>query len=163
MRCATARTRSRSKWVEMSQHDPADVLGDVSGWNAVASGQAQLTLASDAGVADRPALRLDFDFKGGSGFVVASRHLARAMPESWALTLRVRGAAPANKIEIKFADPSGRNVWWWHRDPFKFPQNWETLRIRSSDVSFAWGPAGGGSLQQLGTLEIALVAGPGGR
>ena len=45
------------------------------------------------------------------------------MPESWALDLHVRGAAPANKLEIKLADPSGRNVWWWHRDAFEFPRD----------------------------------------
>jgi len=147
----------------MTRHDLADAFEDASGWKAVASGQAQLTLASDVGVKDRPALRLDFDFKGGGGFVVASRPLVRTMPDSWALTLRVRGAAPANKVEIKFADPSGRNVWWWRRDAFEFAQHWQVLRIRSSEVSFAWGPAGGGSLRHLGALELALVPGPGGR
>ena len=75
----------------------------------------------------------------------------------------MRGAAPANKLEIKFADPSGRNVWWWHRDAFDFPADWQQLRIRSSEVAFAWGPAGGGTMHELGTLEIAIAAGPGGR
>jgi hypothetical protein len=146
----------------MPRPDLADAFGDASEWKAVASGHAQLTLASDAGVQDRPALRLDFDFKGDGGFVVATRHLERVMPDSWALSLQVRGAAPANNVEIKFADPSGRNVWWWRRDAFEFPHDWQVLRIRSSEVSFASGPAGGGSLRQLAALEVALVAGPGG-
>ena len=77
--------------------------------------------------------------------------------------MRVRGAAPANKFEIKFVDPSGRNVWWWHRDAFDFPADWQQLRIRSSEVAFAWGPAGGGTMRELGALEIAIAAGPGGR
>ena len=144
-------------------NDLLDVFGEISGWSTAASGEAQLALGSDAGVEGQPALRLDFDFKGGGGFVVASRRLAHAMPDSWALRLRVRGAAPANKLEIKFADPSGRNVWWWRRDAFELSPDWRVLRIRSSEVEFAWGPAGGGPLQQLGTLEIAIVAGPGGR
>jgi hypothetical protein len=138
-----------------------DDFHDVSGWSAVASGQARLALARDAGP-EGAALRLDFDFQGGGGFVVARRSLPRRMPSSWALELRVRGAAPANKLEIKLADPSGRNVWWWHRDAFEFPPDWQRLRIRSSEVGFAWGPAGGGPLQELGTLEIAIAAGPGG-
>jgi hypothetical protein len=146
----------------MTPHDPADVFGDIARWSTATSGQAQLTPASDVGVNGQPALRLEFDFKGGGGFVVASCPIARAMPDAWALTLQVRGAAPANKLEIKFVDPSGRNVWWWRREAFEFPLSWEMLRIRSSEVSFAWGPAGGGPIQQLGTLEIALVAGPGG-
>src|SRR5262245_7734642 len=146
----------------MTPHELADVFGDISRWSTAASGQAQLTLASDVGENGKPALRLEFDFKGGRGFVVASCRITHATPDAWALTLRVRGAAPTNKLEIKFVDPSGRNVWWWRRDAFEFTLNWQTLRIRSREVSFAWGPAGGGPIQQLGTLEIALVAGPGG-
>lgn len=147
----------------MTRHDLAEVFGDLSGWSTAASGQAQIELGSDVDVDGRPALRLVFDFKGGGGFVVASGRLSLTMPDSWALSLRVRGAAPANRFEIKFVDPSGRNVWWWRRDAFEFPLNWQAVRIRSSEVSFAWGPAGGGPMQKLGTLEFALVAGPGGR
>jgi hypothetical protein len=139
-----------------------DDFRDVSGWSAIASGEAQLTLSRDDGPGGA-SLRLDFDFRGGGGFVVARRTLARAMPEAWALSFAVRGAAPANKLEVKLADPSNRNVWWWHRDAFEVPAEWQPLRIRSSEVAFAWGPAGGGSLRELGAIEIAIVAGPGGR
>ena len=108
-----------------------DDFRDVSGWSAVASGQAQLGLGRDTGP-DGSALRLDYDFRGGGGFVVARKLFARRMPESWAIELQIRGAAPANRLEIKLADPTGRNVWWWHRDAFEFPHTWEPLRIRSS-------------------------------
>jgi hypothetical protein len=141
--------------------EPLDDFEDLSGWSAVASGQAELALSQDAGP-DGRALRLDYDFKGGGGFVVARKSFPRAMPTTWALELRVRGAAPPNKLELKLADPSNRNVWWWHRDAFEFPAEWQTLRIRSSEVEFAWGPAGGGALGELGALEIAIAAGPGG-
>src|SRR5512134_1104770 len=132
-----------------------DDFRDDAGWIAVASGRAELTLSREPSPHGR-ALRLDFDFKGGGGFVVARRQLARAMPESWALALRVRGAAPKNKLELKFADPSNRNVWWWQRDAFEFPAEWQPLRIRSAEVAFAWGPAGGGPLRELAALEIAI-------
>ncbi len=139
-----------------------DGFVDLSGWSAIASGQAQLSIAQDDGPRGR-AMRLDFDFHGGGGFVVARKKFARPMPSSWALSLLVRGAAPANKLEFKFADPSGRNVWWFHRDAFEFPAAWEALRIRSREVEFAWGPAGGGAISELGAIEIAITAGPGGR
>ena len=142
--------------------DSLDDFCDVSDWSAVVSGQAQLTLRADAGPAGQPALRLDYDFVGGGGFVVARKCVARVMPAAWALAMSVRGSAPANKLEIKFVDPSGRNVWWWHRDAFDFPADWQQLRIRSSEVAFAWGPAGGGTMHELGALEIAIAAGPGG-
>lgn len=139
-----------------------DDFRDPSDWGAVASGEARLVLAQDAGPGGS-SLRLDFDFAGGGGFVVASKRFARRMPPVWALALRVRGVAPANKIEIKLADPSGRSVWWWRRDAFEMPADWQPLHIRSSEVEFAWGPAGGGAMRELGSIEFAIVAGPGGR
>jgi hypothetical protein len=144
------------------QSELLDDFHDISAWSTVASGQAELRLAREPGP-HGGALRLDFDFKGGGGFVVARRLLARAMPDSWALALGVRGAAPANKLELKLVDPSNRNVWWWHRDAFEFPADWQPLRIRSSEVTFAWGPAGGGPLRELAAIEIAIAAPPGGR
>jgi hypothetical protein len=144
------------------QSEPLDMFGDDSEWSAVASGRAELTLTREPSPHGR-ALRLDFDFKGGGGFVVARHLLARTMPETWALALRIRGAAPANKLELKLVDPSNRNVWWWHRDAFEFPAEWQPLRIRSSEVTFAWGPAGGGPLRDLAAIEIAVAAPPGGR
>ena len=142
--------------------DTLDEFRDVSGWSAVTSGEAQLVLGRDTSPTGG-ALRLDYDFKGGGGFVVARKFFARRLPESWAIGLRVRGAAPANRLELKLVDPTGRNVWWWHRDGFEFPDAWQPLRIRSSEVSFAWGPAGGGPMRELGAIEIAIAAGPGGR
>jgi hypothetical protein len=139
-------------------------LQDAAGWQAIASGQAHLALAAEAGPPGEAALRLDYDFAGGGGFVVARRTVSRLLPLAWALSLRLRGAAgPANKLEIKLVDASGYNVWWWHREAFDFPPAWETLRIRSSELAFAWGPAGGAPLRELGAVEIAIVAGPGGR
>jgi hypothetical protein len=142
--------------------DMLDDFRDLSGWSAVASGQAQLTITPADGP-HGPAMRLDFDFHGGGGFVVARKLFARAMPPSWAIGFQVRGAAPANKLELKLADPSGRNVWWFHRDAFEFPADWQPLRIRSREVEFAWGPAGGGAMRELGAIEIAIAAGPGGK
>ena len=139
-----------------------DAFLDLSGWSTIASGQAQLAIAQEDGPRGK-AMRLDFDFHGGGGFVVARKKFQRAMPSSWAFRMQVRGAAPANKLEFKLADPSGRNVWWFHRDAFEFPAAWQTLRIRSREVEFAWGPAGGGAMSELGVIEIAITAGPGGK
>jgi hypothetical protein len=139
-----------------------DAFLDLSGWSAIASGQAQLTIAPADGPHGK-AMRLDFDFHGGGGFVVARKEFRRAMPPSWALRMQVRGAAPPNKLEFKFADPSGRNVWWFHRDAFVFPSDWQPLRFRSREVEFAWGPAGGGAMRELGAIEIAIAAGAGGK
>lgn len=146
-----------------SNTEQLDDFRDVQAWSAITIGQAQLELTGDAGPDNGKSLRLDYDFKGGAGFVVARKKIARAhMPAVWAMTLRARGAAPANKIEVKLIDPSGSNVWWWKREAHVFTADWQMLTIRSSEVAFAWGPAGGGSLTALDAIEIAIVAGPGG-
>lgn len=140
-----------------------DDLTDLASWLPVASGLAKLALVPDVGPDGHAAMRMDFDFGDGGGFVVARRPVAVTMPEVWALAFTVRGDGPANRLELKLADPSGRNVWWYKRDAFALPAAWTPLRIRSREVEFAWGPAGGGALTELGALEIALAAGPGGR
>jgi hypothetical protein len=138
-----------------------DDFADPSAWLAVASGLARLDITGEVGSHGR-ALRLDFDFHGGGGFVVARRPLVRTLPDTWAIRFDVRGIGPANTLELKLADPSGRNVWWHRTEAFALPADWYTLRIRSSEIAFAWGPAGGGAMRELGAIEIALTAGPGG-
>jgi hypothetical protein len=141
--------------------ETVDDFTDVGGWTPIASGQAQLTIARDRGPAGA-ALRLDFDFKGGAGFVVATKRYALTLPDAYVFTLDVRGAAPANAFELKLVDPSGHNVWRYRKESFAFASEWRSLRIRSSEIDFAWGPAGSGPAGDVGAIEIAIVAPPGG-
>jgi hypothetical protein len=139
-----------------------DEFEDLSAWLPVASGLARLAIASDAGPGGK-AMRLDFDFEGGGGFVVARKALSLTLPESWALSFDLRGIGLRNRLEFKLTDPTGRNVWWYHEDAFVLPAEWRSMRLRSSQIEFAWGPAGGGPLTDVGAVELALAAGPGGR
>ncbi len=107
-------------------------------------------------------MRLEFDFAGGGGFVVARRELALTVPETWALCFSLRGHGARNRWEIKLADPSGKNVWWYREEAFALPAAWTPIVIPSRAIEFAWGPAGGGALREVGAIEIALAAGPGG-
>lgn len=139
-----------------------DDFSDASRWMAVASGLAELKIASEPGPHGN-AMRLDFDFKGGGGYVVARREIALALPETYAFRFNLRGVAPANKFEFKLCDATGRNVWWYHCDRFEFPRDWQPVRIRSSRIEFAWGPAGGGPISHVAAIELVIAAGPGGR
>ncbi len=59
-------------------------------WQGTVSGNAELKLSAPrAGSAS--ALRMDFDFKGGKGFVVARCAFRRAMPAEYAVRFRLRG------------------------------------------------------------------------
>lgn len=138
-----------------------DDFADVTAWMPVASGLARLDIAAESGECGA-ALRLDYDFHGGGGFVVARRPLEMVLPETYVLRFGLRGVGLPNRFEVKLSDESGLNVWWYKRDAFELPVERRTMRIRSSEIEFAWGPAGGGTPRRLGAIEIAVVAGPGG-
>jgi hypothetical protein len=141
-----------------------DRFVDVSGWTPHPSEGVHLALSSEKG--ENPAtrsLRLDFDFSGRAGWAAVRKAFSRPLPPNWALELRLKGDAPSETLEVKLLDDSGQNVWWSVRRDFTFPRTWTTLRIRKRQISFAWGPAGGGSIERLGFLEIAITAGAGGR
>ena len=135
-----------------------DDFSSVAAWKAVPSDGVAATL-----VAERGEGRLDFDFQGRGGYVVLRREVDLALPENYALTLRVRGAAPPNNLEIKLVDATGDNVWWHVRRAFAFPAETRTLRTRKREITFAWGPLGGGEIKRVDAIEIAVSAGEGGR
>jgi hypothetical protein len=143
----------------MSKHE--DFFAAASTWQAVASGQATLQL-SQARAGGGSALRMDFDFKGGGGFVVARHVVERAMPEDYMLRLRLRGRGPVNNLEIKLIDLTGQNVWRHVQKDLELPLRWTQTKVASREMEFAWGPAGGGVMTALGAIEIAIVAGAGG-
>jgi hypothetical protein len=139
-----------------------DQFRDLAGWMPVASGQAELLISQDSG-SHGPVMRLDFDFRGGGGFVVARKLFSFSLPDTYAFRFNIRGVAPRNKFEFKLVDPSGKNVWRYQREAFEFPPDWQALLIRSREIEFAWGPVGGGAMREAGAIEIAIAAGPGGK
>jgi len=140
-----------------------DAFDGIAGWIAAPSEGVSLTLSPDAGEDGRGALRMDYDFRGHGGWAAARKDFPRALPENWAIRLRLRGEGPPQTLEFKLLDPSGKNVWWSVRRDFAFPSDWTTLTIRRRQVTFAWGPAGGGVLTDLGAIEITVTAASGGR
>jgi len=137
-------------------------LADPAGWLAVASGQAALRVCRAKGRSSESALRLDYDFGGGGGFVVARREVVLELAESWEIAFFIRGEAPRNTLEVKLVNDAGTSVWRWKCEAFDPSQEWTRLHVESRDTAFAWGPAGGGSLGRTSALEIAVVAAPGG-
>ena len=105
---------------------------------------------------------MDFDFNGGKGFVVARRVTERPMPEEYAVRFRLRGRGEVNDLEIKLVDASGNNVWRHVIQNLQPPARWKSIEIDSRQMDFAWGPAGGGVIAEVGAIEIAIVARDGG-
>jgi hypothetical protein len=139
----------------------ARVLDDFStldAWTAVPSDGVSLRLVPSAG-----AMRMDIDFHGGGGYAVARRAVNLELPENYEITFRVRGTMPRNNLEFKLSDSTGENVWWQNRRDYPFPGTWTTYRIKRRQISFAWGPLGGGELKRAAGIEIAVTAGSGGK
>jgi hypothetical protein len=139
-----------------------DDFEDLSNWTAITSGQAQLHLSRDQGI-HGSAMRLDFDFRGAGGFVVARKVFPLEIPESYSFGFNIRGLAPANIFEFKLVDETNQNVWRYRVESFDFPQEWQPLCIRSSQIVFAWGPLGGGPPARVAAIELVIAAGPGGK
>ena len=139
-----------------------DTFEDLSGWAAITSGQAQLAISQDQGPHGK-ALRLDFDFHGGGGFVVARKIFPLELPETYSFSFQIRGAAPSNIFEFKLIDKSDQNVWRYRVEAFDFPEEWLSVKIRNSQIEFAWGPLGGGPAPSTAAIELVIAAGPGGK
>ena len=134
---------------------------DAAAWSPVTAGDARLALSS-ASAGGRPALRLDFDFRGGAGFVVARYPAQQQVSEDYTIGFRLRGVGRANNLEIKLIDSSGQNVWRHVEANLPPPSRWKRFRIDSNEFEFAWGPASGDVPKDVGAVELAIVAGEGG-
>ncbi|HQT95053.1 MAG TPA: discoidin domain-containing protein [Thermoanaerobaculaceae bacterium] len=145
-----------------AQTSVLDDFASVAGWKAAPSEGVTLALSSEA-TPPGHAMRLDFDFHGHGGWAAVRKPINIELPANYAFTFRIRGEAPVESLEFKLVDPSGDNVWWSVRRDFAFPRRWQTVRIEKRQVSFAWGPAGGGELKRVATIELAVTAGSGGK
>lgn len=139
-----------------------DAFESTAPWRAQPADGVSLALASDAG-ADGRAMRLDFDFHGGGGYAVAHRAASLDLPANYRFTFRLRGDCRPNTLEFKLIDASGENVWWCNRRDFEFSKDWTTVTIKKRQVSFAWGPKGGGEIGHVAAIEFAVTAGQGGK
>ena len=114
-----------------------DDFETVAGWTTHPSDGTQLSIHSDDGYLGN-AMRLDFDFRGGGGYVIARRELPITFPPNYEIRLRVRGVAPTNNLEIKFVDRSGDNVWWVNKRDFVFREGWTEVILKKRHISFAF-------------------------
>ncbi len=135
--------------------------GDPAAWTAVPAPGVWLALSKAATASG--ALRLDFDFRGKAGWAAATRKVDLVLPARWEIRLRLRGEALPNDLELKLSDPSGENVWWFRKRNTTFSPDFVPLRVKQRQVEFAWGPAGGGAPSRIGSIEVTVTAGSGGK
>jgi len=135
-----------------------------TGWTAHPSDGVELRISSAPGLHGK-ALRLDFDFHGGAGYAIARRAVDITLPANYAFSFQLLASpeVQANDLEFKLVDGSGDNVWWANRRGFDYPKKWTEIATRKRQISYAWGPKGGGELQRVASLEIVVTAVNGGR
>jgi hypothetical protein len=139
-----------------------DDFNSTDSWRALPADGVSLEIHPDEGFAGR-GMRMDIDFQGRGGFVIARRAVDLTLPENYELTFRVRGDLPRNNLEFKLIDESGENVWWLNQRNFEFTPEWQLVRIKKRHIAFAWGPAGGGEMKRVASIEFAISVGNGGK
>ncbi|MBA2708726.1 MAG: discoidin domain-containing protein, partial [Gemmatimonadaceae bacterium] len=139
-----------------------DDFESVAEWKATPSDGVSLTIGQGDGVRGK-SMRLDFDFHGHGGYAVARRNLSIPLPANYEFSFSIRGEAPINTLEFKLVDPTGDNVWWSNQPSFVFPGQWTTVSRKKRQITFAWGPIGGGDMKRVAAIEIAITAGSGGK
>jgi len=126
-------------------------------WVPTISGNAELRLSMVPAGAG-PALRMDYVFNDAGGFVVARRAFARSMPAEYALRFRLRGRGTVHALELKLIDDTNQNVWRHVIANLTPSARWKGVTVESRAIDFAWGPASGRGVSQLGFVEFAIVA-----
>ena len=131
-------------------------------WEKVESEGTSIALKIEKGVKGN-CIRVDFDFKLGSGFCGIRRKLDFKLPQNYKFEFYIKGEAKNNNLEFKLIDPTNENVWWLNQRNFEFPNNWRKVVVKKRDISFAWGPRGGGEIDKVGYIEIIVSAAEGGK
>ena len=134
-----------------------DRFADLAPWKAGASNGVDASVRAVQG----PAMRLAFDLRGTAGYALAARALPLDLPANYELSFDLRGDAPVNDFQVKLVDESGENVWWFRRQNFAFPHEWQKIRIKKRQVEFAWGPTTDRTLRHAARIEFVVAAGRG--
>jgi len=145
----------------MVSDNPAgsDALGRSSGWTVAASDGVEAALETASPTA---AFRARFDFHGEAGYFSARKAVSFLLPENYEISFSLVGETRENDLQLKLIDKSGDNVWWFRALATSASPRERRFVFRKRDLSFAWGPAGGGEIRRPAAIEFAWAAGEGG-
>jgi hypothetical protein len=138
-----------------------DDFDDLATWNVVASDDVKAAIRPAPGTSGS-ALCLDFDFGKASGYAIARRPIHLEYPGNFEFTFDIRGDAAPNTLQFKLVDASGENVWWAQRPDFRFPREWQPMRLKKRHIEFAWGPSPDRTLVRSAAVELVVASGRGG-
>ncbi|HUL52122.1 MAG TPA: discoidin domain-containing protein [Opitutaceae bacterium] len=133
----------------------------LAGWKAVHSEGARMDLSTAEGK-NGQALVLEFDMSGAYGYVSAQKDFPLDLPEDYQFSFDLRADAPVNNFEFKLLDAQD-NTWLVRKLDVAYPTQWTTQHIRRRQVTFGWGPAGGGEIRHLKAIALVVSSGTGGK
>ncbi len=134
---------------------------NIDDWQRVVSDGVTMDLSFVDGYIGK-CIKIDYEFKG-SGYCGIQKNISLPLPDDYKFTYYLKGNSPNNNLEFKLADASGDNVWWLNKHDFEFPNQWQKMVVKKRDITFAWGPVGGGNLKKVYSLQIIISASQGGK
>lgn len=137
-----------------------DNFNSLTGWHKIASEGVKMSIFKAHGV-EGSALALRFNFTKGTGYAIAEKDFNLELPDNYRFTFWYRGKTPLNNFEFKLIDSAG-NVFWKKELNLEYPQKWTERAIRKKDISFAWGPSGGGIIKRVAKIQFVVSSGSGG-
>lgn len=146
----------------IAQQKTLETFEETTGWSYNISDGVTFDIATDKGVTGN-AIRIDYDFTGGTGYGGIQKLYAIDLPENYEFTFWLKAESPSNNFEIKFIDSTGNNVWWVNNRNFDFPREWTKVRIRRRHISFAWGPTEEREMNRVDRIEFTVASFVGGR
>jgi len=138
-----------------------DGFDNIKGWNIHKSDGVSLSISQSRGYRGN-GLVMDFKFSSG-GYCGANKIFDLELPDNYEFSFMLKSSSPKNNLEFKLIDESGDNVWWLNQRDYEFSKEWKKVTIKKRNISFAWGPLGGGDIKKVHKIEIIVAAGSGGK
>ncbi|MEW6097364.1 MAG: hypothetical protein AB1567_12715, partial [bacterium] len=121
---------------EKSNLKVIDRFDSLEGWKILSEG---ITIDKTSGV-KKSCIVLNYEFKGMVEWVVVSKEFDELnLPANFKFSFYIKGEGEYNNLEFKLLDNKG-NVFWKKWEYFKFPDEWQKIELKKSDITFAWGP-----------------------
>ena len=136
-----------------------DGFESVGEWQASATEYSNASVRTTGGVRGN-ALKLSYELRT-AGVANAHRALPLDLSKNFEIAFKLRGNAPQSTFEVRLVDESGANVWWKQFRNYEFPDDWTTIRIRRSDIHFAWGPIKDHNLKTIAKMEFVIIGATG--
>ncbi len=132
-----------------------DGFENVGEWRTIATEYSEASVRTTGGVRGH-ALQLSYELRT-AGTANAHRALPLDLSNNFEIAFTLRGHAPQSTFEVRLVDDSGANVWWKQFRDYEFPDDWTTIRIRRSDIHFAWGPIKDHNLKTIAKIEFVIL------